>query len=789
MSARTRRRASPADRVTLPCPWRWAALGVLFGGVAAGLALAARDPRAAALMSSRTGLPDPTTIAAILDVLAALALVMALSVWRRHLYDRLARRPGPIVITSFQGDPAVVGVPTEEVLADFREALTAMSLSAPEPMPHEPSSDGVLDDARTSFADSKNAVAAAVVMLVSLLRVRHAYRVSVQLRAGADQGACGISVHISRMPSDRGDVRTVWADDWRRAAELAAHSVGAYVIPRSRLSRRAPWTAWHGLEMPLELFDHSQRANEHLRRREYEAALDELHRALEHDPLNPYLRIELAQALEQLGLLLDATAVYADTVAVESWYDRRVWRRLRTLLGDDTSGPPPGRWSRSPHGADALLIARYRLVSRLAAAEQLTRQWREDDRPGNEARAAQQDALRARIRVWLRSYTIRYLLDEEDGRDEESPRDSLCRLEAEGPLRLRHLLQFVALVETDALVDDYRWSQGRRRPGMAVTQTSLNLMRIWARLYVDDALADLGRHPERWPKTPERLDLEIARYLLLKPAAARSWREYYNAACVVAVALRGWRPDGGPDHIRNRRKLALQAVRHLERAMNSTDSGYVGRYAQWLSTGDPDLNPLRAAPEFRDFLSRYLPDTRIRVVRPEDRLLPLVMSHHVLRVLASFGRQRLEFWSRAVRVGRPRDAERDEDTALQLAAEYARDHRDWPTRMRLVALGRELAARHELDPGCSALPHFQDDPAVRARVDGLAADALHDPEAVLAAPVLAVRDAAWTAITDHLCSPTHLRTTDPAAAAVFWAHLVTLVDAAIDGRQPTRATV
>ncbi|GAA4795713.1 hypothetical protein GCM10023200_34700 [Actinomycetospora chlora] len=788
------RSTSLADRVTVPHPRSWALLATVWLVLGLVIAVAAVHPRVPAVAEATAGVPG-VAVTGALDVLAVLSALAAVLAARRMLYDRLADRPGPVVITSFQGTPA--RAVTEDILADFREVLTAMSLSSPEPVPHEPSSDGVLDDARTVFTDPKSAVSTVVSLVTSLLRVRHAYRVSVQLRTGAAGARCGMSVHVSRMPSRRGDVRTVWADDWHSAATRAAHVVGAYVIPRSRLSTRAPWRAWHGLEMPTELFHQSQRATEHLRHREYDEALAALHAALEHDPLNPHLRIQLGQAYEQLGLFLDATAVYADIVAVESWHDRRLWRRLRQLLNDDTSGPPPRRWARSPHGPDALLIARYRLVSRLAAAEQLVHQWRTGEAdtaaagsgPGNPRRAAEREALRARLRIWLRSYAVRYVLDEVDHRTDETPRQTLERLERESPQRFRHLVQYVALTETDALIDDYRWSQGRRRPGMIVSQTGLNLLRIWARLYTDDATADLGRRPGRWPKSPERLDLEIARYLMLKPARTRSWKEYYNAACVVAVALRGWTGDDATAR-RQRHKLALQAVRHLERAVTTTDSGYVGRYAQWLSAGDPDLNPLRATPEFHDFLARHLPDRGTRIVTPEDRLLPLVISHHVLRVMAGFCRARAGTW----RAGGPGDgsdaaAHRDEAVALALAGDYVRNPRHWPTRAALIGAARAAAAAGDRPAPTSALPHPGDDPVLRRRSGDTGgrddrATPADGPEHVLVTTVMDARDAVWVVLDDRIATAEHLPVAsgsaiEHAVAAAFWDDLAHELERAI----------
>ncbi|MDD7920148.1 tetratricopeptide repeat protein [Actinomycetospora callitridis] len=348
----------------------------------------------------------------VAEVAAAVFALAAIPPLRRALYARLARRPGPLEISSFVGaPPAGADYQRLDLLAEFRRTLAEMSLSAPEPVPSEPSARGVVDDVRTAFDGNRGPFVAALLLVVSLLRVRHAYRVSVQVLSSTD-GRCGLSVHVARLPSGRGEVEAVWEDDWRVAAQRAAHVVGAYLVPRSRLSRHAPWLAWHGIEMPTELFHQSQLAARWVRERRYERALDALHRALKEDPQNPYLRIDLGQVQEQAGLYLDAVATYADIIAVESWFDGRLWRRLRGILGDNTTGAPPARVTNTRNGRDALLIARYRICSRLGAAAQLQDQWMRPLQLRNGRRHADREALKFRLRVWLNSYARIYELDD-----------------------------------------------------------------------------------------------------------------------------------------------------------------------------------------------------------------------------------------------------------------------------------------------------------------------------------------------------------------------------------------
>jgi tetratricopeptide (TPR) repeat protein len=726
---------SVGERVPLPHPLRWAAAAIALFLATGVLVLPQFETRAADLLPPNLDPVIPS--AATRTIIAGAALVVGLLALRRALLARLARKPGPVLIASFDGG-SVASLPTEDVLADFRSTLTTMSISTPQSIPTEPQQDGFLDDVKTIGDASKNPIAVAATLLKALLQVKYAYRVSAQLRVRRGAESYGITVQIATLPTGRGEIETVWSDDWAECAERAAHAVGAFVLPRSRLSKRPPWTAWYGLAMPSELFHESQVAQRCMQVKRYEEALGALHAALKIDPQNPYLRIELAQAQEQLGLYLDALAGYADVVAIESWYDRRLWQRLRRLLNDDTSGRPPARVVRAPNGRQALLIARYRLVIRLAAADGLSRQWMRswsdewavESGLRNRTRAAERAALRRRLTIWLKSYFRLYL--KHLSVDAPPPFEVFSR---ESSDLMRHFFQFVGYCEAMHLIYDYRWTQRRRRPGMPVTQTALNILRVWAPLYLDYAEARVpardweicGRGESTaqpvWPPSPTDLDHRLHQQLWWKPKWIREWQEYYNAACTYAVALSPLPnfPNGGSSSPQafsearddnSRTEPALRAVRQLERAVSSTDSGYVGTYAQWLATADEDLNHLRSTPSFVDFLDRYLPNDGWRVPRPEE-LLQLIMSLHATRLLYQFARQRADFWDSC---GPDSDAdvkdELDREPRLRDKVEtYVGNDRDWLSRLVLIREARSFARRRGLPDFESALPSFQDDPA------------------------------------------------------------------------------
>lgn len=782
---------SVAARVPLAHPARWLVIAALL------LAVAGYVGVLDGLSGLRTWIggwvpsgAEPVLGSATPGVLVAgLALIGGLFALRRGLYALLARRPGPIEVTAFLGlvDDGFAADPvtdTAQVAAEFRRTLTEMSLSTPFSVPTSPKQDDFIDDVGT-VGDSSTTFGAAVALVRAVLRIQYAYRVHAQMRVRRDEERCGITVHLVMQPGGRGETATVWAPDWPSAADLAAHWVGAQILPRSRLARRAPWTSWHGLQMPHLLFHHSQLARRCVSERRFEEALAHFHHALAADPQNPYLRIERAQVLEQLGLMLDAVVAYADIVAVESWHDRLLWRRLRGRApdgGDRADGPPPPRLRAQLRGRPALLIARYRLVTRLASQTVAEQWWRVDGDPDarNSKRTAERRELRARLRSWLEPAYASYLTAV-GGADDHVPFAVAARRQR----LLAHLLCHVAWTESEHLIADYRWWRLRRRPGMAVSQTALRILQVWGPLLERRARAkvetevweQLGAplpEPGTWPPDIGELEAALERLLRRKPARLREWQEYYNAACAVAVGL-GGRRNADPDDLRPWARLA---VRYLERAVSSTDSGFVGTYTQWLSVGDDDLRSLRSTPEFVDFLDRYLPTDDLRAP-PPHRLVELVMSQHAVRLLHTYAIDRLEALERREEAELAGEAQ-----ARVVAMEFTDQDRDWRLRLRLVRSGQAHRTRWSGARFPSVLPEFDEDPAAwsyhlthRPDRDGEAAKSHYRRYITLRRAALARAYTVLAAASGPGAGPITL-----AGSRAVWQEILDLMDCSLDGR-------
>lgn len=725
MSRKVRTRRSAAEKIALPRPVAWLMLGSVL--VIAGVCAIA--PGLLGIVPALSRLPFPGLyVGQTGDIVGTTLVAAGLVAARYAAFARLAQLPGPVEVTvptavvQRAADDPESGAELDDLLAEFRRALIAMSVPTTESVPAAPEDDGFLNDV-TAVADKQgNWLATAAGLVSALLQIRHAYRVSIQPRRTSGPSACGVTVHVVVRPGIRGTVDTVWAGDWAAAAELAAHRVGAFIVVRSRLSRAGTWSGWHGLEMPPDLFHYTELGLRCLGGNRFEEAIGHFHHALKLDPKNPYLRIRLAQAQEQIGLYLDALAGYADVVAIERWHDRRLWQRINRLVDDRTADGRPRRATRSVHGRNALLVARYRLVARLVGGSAISRTWErsvnEDDdlrRTDNLVRARERIVLRRRVTVWLKPYYDLYCM--QMGFVKPLPFLSFGR----NPDLFRHFLNFVGCAEVMHLVDDYRWTSGRRRPGMPVTQTAIHVMRVWAPLHLDlaeisvppKAWEDCRRPPFRpplWPPSPAEVDRRLQRVLRRKPSALREWQEHYNAACAVAVTLIPPGIIGKGSEGKQRETFAVNAVRHLERAISASDSRSVSTYAQWLSTGDEDLRHLRPTASFIDFLERYLPNPAPRLPRP-DRLVPLLLSLHTLTLIDQYIRLRIEVLGRTG--GTVTTEIRRETEVREIVKAFLDNDQDWASRLALIEDGRAFCSRHDLPEFSGRLPSFQDDPGVR----------------------------------------------------------------------------
>ncbi len=550
-----RRLQAREEEVALPRPACWALLAVVLGGLAVADLVAVHRAGSGPLLEIVN-----TTLGHNGVRLGSAALLGVGAIWagRRWLYARMVGRPGSVEVLPFTADggSATDGV-VEQVAAAVRRELSALSLTAPTPVPGQNRPQNFVQAFRTAAGAASNWVEA-IPGVLDWLQVTTGYEVSADLEARPGALGHGMTVHVRAQPAGPAQKTTVWGANWDEAARRAADVVGAYILTRTTICRRGPWSEWRGRQLNPDLLRAHQDAQTCVQERRYEEALEHYYRALKLDPLNIPIRIEVCQLREKLGNYLAALVGYVDLIVTES---RKVDRRLARRITEDfcSAGTPShprdhrSRRSRRGGGQDSLMIARYRFVCALVNSDRVIDEWTPtgdlpadpvapgdaapalpgrdqpsvtapsgswagsapDDRPQRPAHPATSDAggeerpeingirsreraeSRRRMSSWLRLYYPRFV-GASDPQTYPATYDKLETADEETRARvLTCLLRYVATVEARHLARDYAWWRGRRRPGMPVSETSLAVLRLWAPLHL--LLVTKG-HP---PSTPD----------------------------------------------------------------------------------------------------------------------------------------------------------------------------------------------------------------------------------------------------------------------------------------------
>ena len=277
----------------------------------------------------------PVALPAVGNATAALALVAAAYLARRAYTGFLIQRPGPVRVFYVRPSPsdsksaASVGSASDcsslalQVVGALQEELGKLELDAVPSVPGEASRTNMIQEVK-SAAEAKNSVGV-VAGIVAAIIPSYAYVVEVQAleKTSASKNSY-ITITISTVLRGDGRTHRYALVDPQVVARDAAHEVAAFILPRSRLCQKPPWTAWRGYELPSSLLRSARLATELNASRAYDRALEAWDECLDRDPQNPYFRIRKLQVFEQLGMYLEAVAGYADVIRIESGGDRRL---------------------------------------------------------------------------------------------------------------------------------------------------------------------------------------------------------------------------------------------------------------------------------------------------------------------------------------------------------------------------------------------------------------------------------------------------------------------------------
>ncbi len=629
----------------------------------------------------------------------AFALLIALAYGARRLrLEWLAWRPGRIQVPDFTA-PGIASASARQLSDKFRDRLAGMRLASSTAAPSTQTESNFLDVLGSTGVSSSNVLGTLLALLQAAVpSFTHEIRGTVVELAGSPR-KYRVSLQIARLPNGGFSQVDVEEADLDRAIRRAADSATAAILPQTRLCR-GPWVAWRRYTMPGELFSAYEDACRHEEQRHYDLAHELYYRALEYDPMNLMLRLELGQLQEKLQMFLEALVTYtamefiarpADAALPAGLYRRRAERERER----------------------ALLLARYRRAV-LLAEWSFVREWSETA-AGDSARAVRGGALRDQLRPWL----ARRLGQSESSRNESPAAMALLDRLAMGKplcrqqqLDLHGALTKLAGDEIARLRRDLpHWTWLGRRPPLTVRALDLTGLCI-------DERGRASPPREGRPRTVRELKTAVRKiekpYPRLRRQTLQRWSEHYNAACLFAIALLGEVDE------RDRDKYAEHAIERLERAAASADSSFIVRQRDWVTTEDPDLDRLRPRAPFKAFEAQYFPASQPTVRRPIDE--PQLAEVRCTRdLLIAVARAWEEVWRKraaAAPEDGPRVGERwwrDEHEAWRHVHEVSLK-RDWRSRLELVQATRRWQASYGLERVESVFARYEQD-ALAVRED------------------------------------------------------------------------
>ena len=678
--------------------------------------------------------PEPTLATMSEPAVAAITAFGALIViaWCvRHLrFEFLAWWPGRIVVPGFVVNEDTPAADVERLTACFRDRLGRSHLQSPAPVPAPAEQGDFLDVLARNGIDSGNLLGS----LFSLVRAAfptHAYEVNGALVKREGPRPYGVTVHVVRLPGKGGGGHTVWDTSWEGAVRQAADHATAAILPRTR-GCRSPWTGWRRYYMPPELLQHYEHAAECEQERRYDEALASYYRALDLDPMNPALRLQIGFLQEKLGLFLDALDTYGAILKVAESDDvRRADRRSARRDRDRT-----------------LLVARYR-HSVLLGGPGLPHQWRKWEQ--GTRRGEERERLRERLGpsldqlfdAALQSREVQEMALPVYGDRLQMPqcpeRRSALDRPADGARDScgGRLPELFLLASLDRLADLRRriprnWPWRRPPLTKAAVQVSSLVVRERLRLVLNRARFE---PLSGWDRYIREIAGEIA---AVEPRSGFDrWQEYYNVACIYSLPLltRRSSSDG-----RDVQQLARLAVRSLERATEQADTDFLVSRRDWLVSEDPDLQGLRVQPSFKSFEAAYFPSGRRTPQRPRD-VQRWEVSRYTIDLVRAAALRLEEIWERRAAELEPATNSRvvhkwreDDLSARRLVRDVAVHHRDWRTRFELLDRMSDWSVESGFGPIEVAFPSFATDSGLglsREDVEGTTIAAIEDKDARL----------------------------------------------------------
>lgn len=383
----------------------------------------------------------------------AVALAVLYLYWR-STRALLAYRPGPVDVQELIDETPPGGLTSSagDLTAELRQQLSDSSMYAPTTLPAEAPPMSFLELVGDVELDPK-ALGTAIPRLLSRLRPKLAYRVGGVLRIREQEpDRLGVTVTVTAYVFGGSRSTTLWGSEW----DEVIHKVGCWVIssllPVTRAGRQPPWRRWWGRELNPDLYESYQSANALSRTGRYHEALSRYYEAIALDPENSYLRSELAEVQEKMGLHIDALETCQRALAFDGQttgqYNKRLWLRPWRPSWCRL------RYLRHPRRYRDVLSLRYRNAVILGTSEETTRQWFE----GN---GTQDDGTRGRLAGLLANRYSRAASGLVRGEAEEKwLADALTPpFDTSRRLLVRLVFQRASMQEMNRLAADDRWAR------------------------------------------------------------------------------------------------------------------------------------------------------------------------------------------------------------------------------------------------------------------------------------------------------------------------------------------
>jgi len=263
-------------------------------------------------------------------IAALLLVLLALRVWALRRATRQSD-PGPVEVALFEdGTGQNTTVQPKALASLMRERLARAKLFPPAMLPGAGGGDEVLTVLEASSAISGSSIGRLVTAVRRLTTINTGHRVSGTFIHREAVPQCGVTVQITDLRSGATeDLRTRWATSYEEANIQASYIAAAAVFRPTREQQWARWTAEDGRS--LQLYDELRQYRQD---GEYDKAFAAGREAIQLEPQNALIRLELAQVYEASNAAedyLDALDIYLLTVAQWEDFHQARYRLAATL--------------------------------------------------------------------------------------------------------------------------------------------------------------------------------------------------------------------------------------------------------------------------------------------------------------------------------------------------------------------------------------------------------------------------------------------------------------------------